>query len=295
MKTKTKIGATILFLAFLLLFIAPSAFAGTCSHNPWSGYYAHTQMKVRQHSFLPLANDLEFTAYVDEWLGNKPSISGYRISVDCFPTVNCWWGDGGPKHYEVDARAEDDNVLYDEYCVIDVTLWTRGELKCTNQIKLKDVTWTYELEARVVLPDHGWCVVGSDVTIFNDDDTDDFKISGFEYFVSEDWFHDIRDVLFDGSIPGQFSLSPDETKEFTLPYIALKKGHVYFHYEMLNATNDEPLAEVWGDHGFGVRVGGFAFSVDKFGLLAPYVGVASTIVAGTVAAAIYIRRRKKHQ
>ena len=39
-------------------------------------------------------------------------------------------------------------------------------------------------------------------------------------------------------------------------------------------------------------VGGLWVPIDKFGLLAPYIGLVSTIVAATVAAAIYVKRRR---
>jgi len=39
-------------------------------------------------------------------------------------------------------------------------------------------------------------------------------------------------------------------------------------------------------------VGGFVVPVDKFGLLAPYIGIASTIVIASVAFAIYVKRVK---
>ncbi len=40
-------------------------------------------------------------------------------------------------------------------------------------------------------------------------------------------------------------------------------------------------------------VGGFWVPVDKLDLLAPYIGLASTIIAATAATAIYVKRRKK--
>ena len=46
---------------------------------------------------------------------------------------------------------------------------------------------------------------------------------------------------------------------------------------------------------FSTADGGVWVPVDKFGLLTPYVGVASTIVAATAASAVYIKRRKKKQ
>ena len=42
-------------------------------------------------------------------------------------------------------------------------------------------------------------------------------------------------------------------------------------------------------------VGGIWIPVDKFGLLAPYIGLASTIIVATAATAIYVKRRKKKQ
>ena len=40
-------------------------------------------------------------------------------------------------------------------------------------------------------------------------------------------------------------------------------------------------------------VGGIWVPVDKFALLAPYIGLASTILVATAATAIYVKRRKK--
>ena len=39
-------------------------------------------------------------------------------------------------------------------------------------------------------------------------------------------------------------------------------------------------------------VGGFVVPIDKLGLLAPYVGLASTILVATVATALYVKRVK---
>lgn len=42
-------------------------------------------------------------------------------------------------------------------------------------------------------------------------------------------------------------------------------------------------------------VGGITVSIDKFGLLAPYIGLTSTIVVATVATAIYVKRVKRRK
>jgi len=41
-----------------------------------------------------------------------------------------------------------------------------------------------------------------------------------------------------------------------------------------------------------ISCGGIVISVDKFGLLAPYIGLTSTILAATVATATYVKRVK---
>jgi hypothetical protein len=42
-------------------------------------------------------------------------------------------------------------------------------------------------------------------------------------------------------------------------------------------------------------VGGVAVSIDKFGLFAPYIGLASTMMIGAVAAAVYVKRVKRRE
>jgi hypothetical protein len=47
-----------------------------------------------------------------------------------------------------------------------------------------------------------------------------------------------------------------------------------------------------------VSVGGIMIPVDKFGLLAPYIGLTSTIIVATIATATYakhVKRRKEKE
>jgi hypothetical protein len=48
-------------------------------------------------------------------------------------------------------------------------------------------------------------------------------------------------------------------------------------------------------HRVEYTVGGIVVSLDKFGLLAPYIGLASTIAIASVASVICVKRRKKKQ
>jgi hypothetical protein len=104
---------------------------------------------------------------------------------------------------------------------------------------------------------------------------------------------------------------------FDLPDIVLTPGQSYY----INLTA-YPLAYLWcfaswdaypagqgGDTSaigsdsdwtfrtFGTipAVGGVVIPVDKFGLLAPYIGVASTILVATAATAIYVKRVKRRK
>jgi hypothetical protein len=51
-------------------------------------------------------------------------------------------------------------------------------------------------------------------------------------------------------------------------------------------------AGLWRWEMYSGVVGGIVISIDKFGLLAPYIGFASTIIAATAATAIYVKRVK---
>jgi hypothetical protein len=42
-------------------------------------------------------------------------------------------------------------------------------------------------------------------------------------------------------------------------------------------------------------VGGIVVPIDKLGLLAPYIGLASTILAATVASTVYVKRIKRRK
>ena len=93
-----------------------------------------------------------------------------------------------------------------------------------------------------------------------------------------------------------FVLKPEETKICCYP-----------HDFPFASTEETGLyeVEVWWEHGtkttsFSVvnqtaTDGGITFPVDKFGLLTPYIGLASTIVAATAATAVCVKRVKRRK
>jgi hypothetical protein len=62
-----------------------------------------------------------------------------------------------------------------------------------------------------------------------------------------------------------------------------------------NFDNNVRMSWMNAPSGDGGAVGGVVVSVDKFGLLAPYIGLTSTILVTTVATAIYVKRVKRRK
>jgi hypothetical protein len=74
------------------------------------------------------------------------------------------------------------------------------------------------------------------------------------------------------------------------------------YYKFLNCFmhDPDPDGDGWRmendtDENPRTVVGGVVVPVDKFGLLAPYIGLASTIAIASVASVVYFKRRKKNQ
>ena len=72
--------------------------------------------------------------------------------------------------------------------------------------------------------------------------------------------------------------------------------------DKINATAPNPFipgATIFDDKATktwtGLSVGGVVVPVDKFGLLAPYIGLASTTAIGAVATAVYVKRGKRRK
>ena len=106
----------------------------------------------------------------------------------------------------------------------------------------------------------------------NDHNTDIYVdgvlVARIETYMRGDWYVEIRGLLY--------------TK----------------HTVKVHASDTPPVGDndVWY---FGIPalspVGGIAIPIDKLGLLAPYIGLASTIVVATVVTAIYAKRVKRRK
>jgi hypothetical protein len=222
--------------------------------------------------------------------GDKYSIfDHYCKQIDC---------DLSESRHEVEVDAWECDVPSYKTVEVTVKLWLTDE----NTLRIKEEYWTESGQPRGGLPDRGWVVSDGPsqktVTIYNDEPTggDTFKITNFEYYITEAYYTNLSTVPYTGTIITTYTLNPDGgSQSFNLD-CDLECGHVYFHYTMLNTT-DHVISEQYGDHEIAPceGVGGVMVPIDKLGLLAPYIGLASTILIATATTAIYVKRVKRRK
>lgn len=88
------------------------------------------------------------------------------------------------------------------------------------------------------------------------------------------------------------AIPPGEIRDFACMWtVDTKPPHDYWVYAYDYDTGNMLGVGTYSERG----VGGTWLPVDKFGLLAPYIGLASTMIVAAVTAAFYVRRRKKEQ
>ena len=82
-------------------------------------------------------------------------------------------------------------------------------------------------------------------------------------------------------------------KDNTIHTVKVSRGSFYAGTKIFNSASGAEVLKVTVY--MSTTTGGFAVPVDKIGLLAPYVGVVSTIVVvGITVTSIYIKRRKEN-
>jgi hypothetical protein len=181
-------------------------------------------------------------------------------------------------------------------------------------VKHAEYTWTRQGEdPKKAVPCHGWSVdwpvpykpslrgpMSVDqwkhtLNIVNEDSNESFTVTGFTFNATMDYIEDLTTISFPSS-QDDFSLAPGET--WTYPIVSegsLIGGHIYFKYAI--EWNGVEVFESITDHEVTSRpsrpsVGGILVPIDKFGLLAPYIGLASTILVAAVATAIHVKRTR---
>jgi parallel beta-helix repeat protein len=83
----------------------------------------------------------------------------------------------------------------------------------------------------------------------------------------------------------------------SVPWTASPPGSVDIYVRVLPDPHEQSLISNMAYKTIGVlaTVGGIVVPVDKFGLLAPYLGLASTVLLATVATAVYAKRAKRRR
>ncbi|MFX1300660.1 MAG: hypothetical protein ACFFDE_06935 [Promethearchaeota archaeon] len=295
MKTRLKrsVGLAI-FLTFFLPFLLSSlaihnVSAATSIYNPgsplWDGY-VHWTVRFNQLNYHDYADNLEFDITVVEYLANRPTIIGWKITVSDFISI----GVDQPNPYLIEIQAFNGYVYYQGAAEVTISLWLSGESRCDNQVRLENMRWSKLTELAVAIPDTAWLVDGGDIRMSNPSSTHGFYIEGFEYLVTR-LNYNVTLAPFDTAIPGSYTLLPGTEKIFTVSLGGLTYGHVLFHYRMHNISTGQVISEGWGDHGFGTpRTGGIQIPLNMLDLLAPYVALAVAAVIVTVGA-VYARKR----
>ncbi|MCJ7561096.1 hypothetical protein MUO79_10850 [Candidatus Bathyarchaeota archaeon] len=90
----------------------------------------------------------------------------------------------------------------------------------------------------------------------------------------------LRAYEFDLYHDGEWRLIPESTLDTVNRTVTFQTSH----FSIYGIGGSPPLP-----------VGGISIPVDKFGLLAPYIGLASTAMIGAVATVVYVRRAKRRE
>ena len=302
MKLKTKMGlTTIVSMMFLLLF--PVVYAGTETSGGWTeGVDVRAKYEIEQDEFAS-AEELYFTSY-----NRKADINGWKITITVFD--DAWSGRFSDRDVDVEAWNPPFPVVLGQKVEVEVTQWldTEGYI-CPNSMGLGHVYWrdTQPPEAKA-MPDHHWWVKEPEVdpelpghywhkvTITNHDSESTLKVSGLTFKPTMTWYEDLSEIVFTGPVYDTFTLdtgSSWSTEIFTVQ--DFYGGYIYFKYAIFNLDGTKVVCNAWGGHPVNRAVGGILVPVDKFGLLVPYIGLASTIIVATAATAIYTKRVKRRK
>jgi type II secretory pathway pseudopilin PulG len=298
-KIASMVLISIAALVFLSLFFGqiPRVYAdATTSGGRQVGAHLRTTKTVHQRAFYPHAKDIHTGIYTKKGL----KINGWKVTFSLF--TNARSQADGTRRVNMDADGTDIPFCTDVTITYDVWL-SRGGRVCPNY-QGSWVRWTWGSNSIKALPNHhwGWNWPKPDPQnpgkhlhpfhITNDDATDYLNITGLAFNATMDWYEDLTQICFPSPYPN-ITLAPGESWSVNVSTSgSLDGGHIYFNYKI---TGSGFISEDWVDHPSikeETYEGGVWVPVDKFGLLVPYVGVASTILIATVAVAIYARRVK---
>jgi hypothetical protein len=273
--------------------------------------------KIHQDKYPDFATDLHFKLWQEE---DNIDVTGWDLTISHFPSFTGTWGNQPePAHsklknqpglppaanpdngrHAVDFTASGANIPYCTEVHISGTVW----LTEWNTKRKHGVEWTKEAQPpKKAVPNHGWNLDWPipdplkpgwylhTFTIINDDAVDYLNVTGLTFNATMNFYPDLTQIIFPSGYP-DFTLAPGQSWTTDISTSGpLYWGHIYFKYSL---KGSEIYAEDRVDHPVTEppSVGGIMIAVDKLALLAPYIGLASTILVATAATAIYVKRVK---
>jgi len=113
-------------------------------------------------------------------------------------------------------------------------------------------------------------------------------------------FYYYEDGKFKGPVKEiDWDAPPNQWREFYVKKDELDRESLYF--QAYDSQHEDHVDRMWyvpkGNPGGykPLAVGGTIISIDKLSLLAPYIGLASTILVATVVTVVYVKRIKKRE
>jgi len=325
MKTQQKTGLILIVsLIFLSLFLGQSSVHAdtTTSGGARTGVQVRETWKIHQNKYDDFATDLHIKLWQKE---DNIQVNGWDVEISSFTGSSSQRGNqpepahstlenlgGLPRtndpdngQHAVDVTASGANIPKCTWVTVKATFWL------TNwNTKRMEASWTKEAEPeKKAVPKHGWGLdwpkpdpqnPGQYLHLFsitNDDTTDYLNVTGLAFTATMNWYENLTQIIFPSPYP-DFALAPGQSWSTNINTVGpLYGGHIYFKYSLQGSAI---YSEDWVDHPVTEPpavndVGGIWLPVDKFGLLAPYIGLASTAMIGAVATAVYVKRVKQRK
>lgn len=301
-----RIAPTIFMILTSLLSLLPSAYAWPkTSGGTMTGVYVCGDITFTQDQFEEDANWMNFIVYssvadINYWCVQFPLSTGFCSSHRNLPSQR-----------EVFVNL-DATIKFNDNVWVWVDLW----LTDGNSMGFKELFWSRIFSpniSRKIAPDHVWALYAPRKTLVegvfshrfslqNDDPSESFNLTGFSYVATMEKITNLTTIDFPTIkwIPQSIALEPNETYNYNIPTDGtLIGGYIYIKYSV--EWNGTVCTARFAHPITAGPVGGFVVpidkvgSVDRFGLLPQYVGLASIILIVVVATATYVKCFKRRE
>jgi hypothetical protein len=289
-------------LAFLILISAATSVNAANTNSgppPATGVPVNINLLIRQDQAAPFANDLHFGVTENDL---NTQIAGW--SVDGFGFLNgvsAWNPPGAAPGFTADFSGA--NINANDWTSVRMKIWLTG-IACPNKVDIV-YWWTFNgvIQGNIIIPiawswnfgdqvsSTQWCHL---FTIANNDTVRNLTIVNLAFLPSTTVYTDLTTIVFP---PPYYNVTILPRQSWSLnvnttgPFIG---GHIYFRYNVTSSPQVE--YQQYADHEVTEHtIGGIIAPTNEFVLLAPYIGLASTIMIGAVATSAYVKRVKRRK